>query len=91
MPDATDATDAKPDNSGPGYAKHPDYQVLLEPCQKRVRVMVGGECIADSIRVRMMHETKALPVYYFPKSDVRTELLTPTGTETTCPFKGKAS
>jgi uncharacterized protein (DUF427 family) len=29
--------------------------------------------------------------YYLPRRDVRTELLRPTSSETTCPFKGRAS
>ncbi|MGO9080082.1 MAG: DUF427 domain-containing protein [Streptosporangiaceae bacterium] len=32
-----------------------------------------------------------MPVYYFPRADVRFDLLEPTGHHTRCPFKGEAS
>ena len=78
-------------NSGPGYAKHPGYRIDFEPCAKRLRIVFGGETIADSTAVRLLHETKHIPVYYFPRADVRMDLLTPTDHTTFCPFKGTAS
>jgi uncharacterized protein (DUF427 family) len=84
-----DASGAKPRQSG--YAKHPGYDVHFEPCPKRVRCIFAGETIADSTRVMRMHETKHLPVYYFPAGDVDMERLQPTAHQTFCPFKGEAS
>ena len=78
-------------NSGPGYAKHPGYRIDFEPCAKRLRIVFGGETIADTTAVRLLHETKHIPVYYFPRADVRMDLLTPTDHTTYCPFKGTAS
>lgn len=78
-------------NSGPGYAKHPGYRIDFEPCAKRLRIVFGGETIADTTAVRLLHETKHIPVYYFPRADVRMDLLTPTDHTTFCPFKGTAS
>jgi uncharacterized protein (DUF427 family) len=49
----------------------------LEPCPKRVRAFAAGEQVVDSRRVVMVLETGHLPVYYFPKEDVRMDLLTP--------------
>jgi uncharacterized protein (DUF427 family) len=74
-----------------GYLSRPDYDVHFEPCPKRVRVAFGGETVADSLRVMRLHETAHLPVYYFPREDVRLDLLTPTAHETFCPYKGEAS
>jgi uncharacterized protein (DUF427 family) len=75
----------------PGFANHPDYRVDFEPCAKRVRAVFGGETIACSTRVMLMRETRYMPVYYFPRVDVRMDLLTRTDHSSFCPFKGDAS
>jgi uncharacterized protein (DUF427 family) len=56
-----------------------------------VRAIFNGETVADSRRVKLMHETGHLPVYYFPEEDIREDLLEPTDHTTHCPFKGDAS
>jgi len=83
--------ETKTDNRAPGFAKHPGYEIRFEPCVKRVRVVFGGETLADTTAVRLLHETRHLPVYYFPREDVRMDLLTPTEHRSHCPFKGEAS
>lgn len=50
------------------------HLAFLDPTSKRVRVMFGGETIADSTRTVMMQETGHQPVYYFPMEDVRMDL-----------------
>lgn len=65
--------------------------VYLEPCLKRVRVMVGDSTVADSTGAFLLHESGLQPVYYFPRSDVRSDLLEPTDRHTHCPKKGDAS
>jgi len=52
-----------------------DHVLFFEDSPRRVRVMFGGETVADSRRVKLMHEQGHLPVYYFPRSDVRMDLL----------------
>lgn len=54
------------------------HVAFMEPTAKRVRVTFGGETIADSASVLVMQETKHQPVYYFPMSDVRMDLMEPT-------------
>ncbi len=73
------------------YHEYPDYRVDLEPDATRVRVLVGGEVVADSARTLRVVETKHAPVTYFPREDVRMELLERTEHTTFCPFKGEAS
>ena len=83
--------ETKTDNRAPGFAKHPGYEIRFEPCAKRLQVVFGGETLADTTAVRLLHETRHLPVYYFPHADVRMDLLTPSDHRSHCPFKGEAS
>ncbi len=73
------------------YHKYPDYRVNLDPSTARVRVSFAGEMIAESERTLMVRETKHTPVVYFPRDDVRFDLLEATSHVTFCPFKGEAS
>jgi class 3 adenylate cyclase/uncharacterized protein (DUF427 family) len=63
----------------------------MEPYTKRVRVIFAGETIADSTDALVLHETRLPQVYYFPRKDVRMDLLQRTEHRTHCPFKGNAS
>jgi uncharacterized protein (DUF427 family) len=69
----------------------PGRALYLEPTPKRVRVIVGGETIADSRRAMMLQESGLQPVYYFPPEDVRSDVLEPSDRHTRCPKKGEAS
>jgi uncharacterized protein (DUF427 family) len=69
----------------------PGSALYLEPSPKRVRVVVGGETVADSRRVMLLHESGHQPIYYFPPQDVRSDLLEPSDRHTRCPKKGQAS
>jgi uncharacterized protein (DUF427 family)/class 3 adenylate cyclase len=68
-----------------------DYQIRFEPSPRRVRVEFNGTWIADSRRALILHETRLPPAYYFPREDVKLELLRRTERVTHCPFKGNAS
>ena len=74
-----------------GFKTNPDYKIMFEPSPRRVRVNLNGEIIADSTSAHLLFETRHLPVYYFPRSDVRLDLITPTDHHTFCPYKGTAS
>ena len=62
-----------PDKETDAYM--PDYtsELLISP--KWVRVYFGGEFIADSRNVLLLRQKGHLPVYYFPREDVRMEFL----------------
>jgi uncharacterized protein (DUF427 family) len=62
-------------------APMPDQRdgVRIEDGPKRVRTFLGGELIADTTRPKLVWEVPYYPAYYFPREDVRTELLTPNG------------
>jgi uncharacterized protein (DUF427 family) len=49
--------------------------IRIEPGTKRVRVYLGGELVADTTQPVLVWEVPYYPTYYFPVSDVRTELL----------------
>ena len=70
---------------------NPDYKVMLEPSPRRVRVKFAGEWVADSTAAHLLFETRHLPVYYFPRADVRFDLMAPTEHHTFCPYKGTAA
>jgi uncharacterized protein (DUF427 family) len=74
-----------------GFKANPDYKILFEASPRRVRVKFNGEVIADSTNAHLLFETRHLPVYYFPRSDVRMDRMTPTDHHTFCPYKGTAS
>jgi uncharacterized protein (DUF427 family) len=59
------------------------------PCERRVRVELGGEPIAESTRALRVLETSHPPVIYIPADDVRG--LRPSRARSTwCEFKGRA-
>jgi len=70
---------------------NPEHKVEVEPSPRWVRVMFNGEPIADTKRAMLLRETGHRPVYYFPREDVRMDLLQPTDHHTRCPYKGEAS
>ena len=69
----------------------PKGLIYFEDSPRRIRGIFAGETVVDSRRVKLLHEHRHLPVYYFPEADVRRELLEPGERATTCPYKGAAS
>jgi uncharacterized protein (DUF427 family) len=61
-------------NFDPSPRQHVLY---LESTPRRVRVVLAGETVADSTRVRMLHPPGRTPTYLFPREHVRTELFEP--------------
>jgi uncharacterized protein (DUF427 family) len=69
----------------------PEHVLHLEPSPRRVRVRLGGETVADSSEVRLLQPPGQTPVYLFPRSDVRMDLLTPSDTTASAPALGEAT
>jgi uncharacterized protein (DUF427 family) len=63
----------------------------VEPTPRRIRIVLGGETIADSMRAHRVLETSHPPVYYVPLEDVADGALVETGGSTFCEWKGVAS
>ncbi len=70
---------------------HDGYRLSFEADRRRIRADIRGQTIADSHDVLVMHETRLAPVFYFPRKDVRMDLLVKSDLRTHCPFKGDAS
>ena len=70
---------------------HPARRIDVEPSPARVKVEFGGEVVADSAHALLLREANYQPVHYFPRDDVRMDLLRRTEHATRCPYKGDAS
>jgi uncharacterized protein (DUF427 family) len=73
------------------HPRDPYHRVDILASSRHVRVEVDGVTVADSVRPHILFETGLPPRYYLPLPDVRTDLLTPTPTQTHCPYKGTAT
>jgi uncharacterized protein (DUF427 family) len=74
-----------------GHARDPHKRIDVLPSSRHVRVVLGGETVADTRRARLLLETGIVTRFYIPFEDVRKDLLLPTDTHTRCPYKGQAS
>lgn len=73
------------------HPRDPHKRVDTLPSSRHVRIMVGGQTIAESRRPHLLFETNLPTRYYLPIEDVRMDLLESTETVTRCPYKGVAS
>lgn len=67
------------------------YRLSIDEDARRIRAVFQGQTVADSSNALVMHETRLGPVFYFPREDVRMDLLAKSSRRTHCPFKGNAS
>jgi uncharacterized protein (DUF427 family) len=67
-----------------------DGLLYLEPSPRRIRGIAGGATVIDSRAARMLHEHGRLPIYLFPREEVRTDLLEASETRTSSENKGEA-
>jgi uncharacterized protein (DUF427 family) len=72
------------------HARDPHTRVDILASSRHVRVEIDGVTVADSHSPRILFETGLPPRYYLPLSDIRTDLLRPSGSATHCPYKGTA-
>jgi uncharacterized protein (DUF427 family) len=74
-----------------GHARDPYHRIDVRRTSRRVRVRIDGEVVADSTRTLVLFETGLPRRWYFPKEDVRMDLLEASDTDTVCAYKGHAS
>ncbi|MFN3642985.1 MAG: DUF427 domain-containing protein [Gemmobacter sp.] len=61
----------------------------LEPVPQRIRVLLGGVVVADSVRALRVLETHHAPSYYIPPDDI-VAVLRPAPGSSLCEWKGTA-
>jgi uncharacterized protein (DUF427 family) len=62
----------------------------LEPVPQPLRILLGGEIVAETNRAFRVLETHHAPTYYLPPGDIRAVLTTAQG-RSVCEWKGIAS
>ena len=65
----------------------PRGRVRVEPGAKRVRALLGGQTIVDTLHPSLVWEIPYYPAYYLPRADVRAQLQ-PTGATEHSPSRG---
>jgi uncharacterized protein (DUF427 family) len=66
-------------------------RVKVETAKKRVRVMLGGEVVADTADALLVWEIPYYPTYYFPESDINMDALVDSGETKNSPSRGLAT
>jgi uncharacterized protein (DUF427 family) len=72
------------------HPRDPYKRVDVVDSSRSVRVVLGGETVAETKRARFLFETRLPTRYYIPIEDVRRDLLVPSAKVTACPYKGTA-
>ena len=62
----------------------------LERVKQRLRIVLGGETIADTTAGWRVLETSHPPTYYLPRDAFRADALTPSARRSFCEWKGDA-
>ena len=73
------------------HARDPHKHIEVLESTRHVRVVLGGQTVAESRHAVLLFEPNMLTRYYLPKLDVRMDLLRPSDTVTRCPYKGQAA
>jgi uncharacterized protein (DUF427 family) len=74
-----------------GHIRDPYHRVDVRQSSRQIKVLLGGEVIAETTRPKLLSETGLPNRWYIPKEDVRQELLHASDTHTVCAYKGTAS
>jgi uncharacterized protein (DUF427 family) len=72
------------------HPRDPYKRIDILHSSRHVRVVVDGVTVAESHKPTLLFETGLPTRYYLPVADVRTDLLRPTDSVTSCPYKGDA-
>ena len=73
------------------HPREPHKRIDTIPSSRSVKVMLGGEAVAETTRAHFLFETGLPTRYYIPAEDVRMDLLSRSDTQTRCPYKGISS
>ena len=83
--------EASPTNMKTVKIPNPDHPITIEPNPSRVRVIVAGRIVADSLNALTLRESDYPAVQYIPRDDVDMSQLERTDKQTYCPYKGDAA
>lgn len=72
------------------HPRDPYHRVDVLSTDRRIRVLLDGELLAETERALALFESNLPTRWYIPREDVRAELLS-SETVTRCPYKGRAS
>jgi uncharacterized protein (DUF427 family) len=73
------------------HPRNPYVRVDALRSHRRVRASIEGITLAETSTPVLVFETGLPTRYYFDRTDVAFEYLVPTGTQTSCPYKGVTS
>ncbi len=73
------------------HARDPYHRIDILDSSRPVRVVIGGQTVADTRRARFLFETHLPPRYYIPTEDVRFDLLRDSPMSGRCAYKGQTS
>lgn len=82
----------KPIQPGPDQQSVWDYPrpPVLQDVPQRIRILLGGQTIADTTAAKRVLETSHPPTYYLPPADIEMELLHEASGGSFCEWKGRA-
>lgn len=75
---------------GSRFGANAGYGIEIKPIASTVRVLRGGQVLAESPNAKVMYETRLAPQIYIPREDILAPLSDETELQTFCPFKGTA-
>jgi len=73
------------------HPKDPYKRVDIIPSTKHIVVKINDVVVAESSSPLLLFETGLRTRYYLPKTSVNFELLEPSDSVTSCPYKGEAN
>ncbi len=69
----------------------PPHRIYFADFLPRVRAVIAGRTVLDTVRAKLLYETAIPPRLYAPLEDFDSAVLSRTEHSTHCPFKGDAS
>ena len=73
------------------HPRSPFTRIDALASSRHIVISIDGVVLADSHKPTMLFETEAPPRLYLPMTDVNLDLLEPSTTQSSCPYKGDAS
>ncbi len=71
------------------HPRDPYKRIDVMPSSRHIRVVLGGEIVAESYRPYLLFETGLPTRYYLPQEDVRKDWLEPADSQSRCPYRNR--